>query len=50
MRLASEVIATKNAALITQDYSKANAAFLGYKGNPARREIDYSFDPAKLGS
>jgi hypothetical protein len=50
MRLASEVIATKNAALITQDYSKANAAFLGYKGNPARREINYSFDPAKLGS
>lgn len=50
MRLASEVIATKNAALITQDYSKANAAFLGYKGNAARREINYSFDPAKLGS
>jgi len=50
MRLASEVIATKNSSLITQDYAKANAAFLGYKGNPARREINYSFDPAKLGS
>jgi len=50
MRLASEVIATKNSSLITQDYARANAAFLGYKGNPARREINYSFDPAKLGS
>jgi hypothetical protein len=50
MRLASEVIATKNSSLITQDYVRANAAFLGYKGNPARREINYSFDAAKLGS
>ena len=50
MRLASEMIATKNSSLITQDYVRANAAFLGYKGNPARREINYSFDPAKLGS
>lgn len=50
MRLASELIATKNASLITQDYAKANAAFLGYKGNPARREIDYSFNPSKLDS
>jgi hypothetical protein len=50
MRLASEVIATKNSSLITQDYVRANAAFLGYKGNPARREVNYSFDAAKLGS
>jgi hypothetical protein len=50
MRLASEVIATKNSSLITQDYVRGNAAFLGYKGNPARREVNYSFDPAKLGS
>jgi hypothetical protein len=50
MRLASELIATKNSTLITQDYVRANAAFLGYKGNPARREVDYSFNPAKLDS
>lgn len=50
MRLASEVIATKNSSLITQDYVRANAAFLGYKGNPARREVNYSFNPAKLDS
>lgn len=48
MRLASEVIATKNSSLITQDYVKANAAFLGYRGNPKAREINYSFNPAKL--
>jgi hypothetical protein len=48
MRLASEVIATKNASLITQDYVKANAAFMGYKGNPKKREINYSFNPTKL--
>ncbi len=50
MRLASEMIATKNSTLITQDYVRANAAFLGYKGNPARREVNYSFTPAKLDS
>lgn len=50
MRLSAEMIATKNATLITQDYAKANASFLGYKGNPKKREIDYAFNPAKLGS
>lgn len=50
MRLSSEVIATKNSSLITQDYAKANASFLGYRGNPKQREIDYSFNPAKLDS
>lgn len=45
MRLASEVMATKNAALITQDYAKANASWLGYKGNPAERNVPYAFDP-----
>ncbi|NJO52622.1 MAG: hypothetical protein HC840_28070 [Leptolyngbyaceae cyanobacterium RM2_2_4] len=33
-RLAAEVIATKNASIVTQDYARANAQFLGYKGNP----------------
>ncbi|WP_416671540.1 hypothetical protein [Egbenema bharatensis] len=44
-RLASEVISTKNAAIVTQDYARANASFLGYRGNPKAREIDYAFDP-----
>jgi hypothetical protein len=48
MRLASEVIATKNATLITQDYAKANASFLGYRANPKAREIDYSFNPSDM--
>lgn len=50
MRLAAETMAAKNAALIAQDYVKANAEFLGYRGNPKRREIDYAFDPDNLGS
>lgn len=48
MRLSSEVIAAKNAALITQDYAKGNASFLGYRGNVVGREIKYAFDPTKL--
>jgi hypothetical protein len=50
MRLAAELIATKNATLITQDYVKANAAWMGYKGNPARREVQYNFNPDNLNS
>ena len=48
MRLASEVIATKNSSLITQDYVKANASFLGYRGTAKKREIPYNFNPSKL--
>jgi len=43
-RLAGEVIATKNCTAITQDYVKANATFLGYKGNQKDRELTYNFD------
>lgn len=50
MRLSAEVIATKNSSLITQDYAKANASFLGYRGNPKQREIDYAFNPQRLDS
>jgi len=50
MRLAAEVIATKNATLITQDYAKANASFLGYRGNAKKHEIEYAFNPTKLDS
>lgn len=48
MRLAAEVIATKNAAVVAQDYSKANAQFLGYKGNPKNRRLNYAFNPEQL--
>lgn len=48
MRLAAEVISAKNAAIIAQDYAKANASYLGYNGNPKSREVDYAFDPTKL--
>lgn len=48
MRLAAEVIATKNAALVTQDYAKANASYLGYKGNTVKRTVDYAFNVTQL--
>lgn len=44
LRLIPEVISTKNAALIGQSYSKANASFLGYKANAKEVPIDYNFD------
>lgn len=44
-RLGAEVVATKNAAIVTQDYAKANASYLGYQGNPKGREIPYSINP-----
>ncbi|NJO76160.1 MAG: hypothetical protein HC833_21850 [Leptolyngbyaceae cyanobacterium RM1_406_9] len=49
-RLAAEVIATKNASIVTQDYARANAQFLGYKGNPKKRKIPYAFDTEQLDS
>ncbi|NJL42130.1 MAG: hypothetical protein HC899_39985 [Leptolyngbyaceae cyanobacterium SM1_4_3] len=49
-RLAAEIIATKNASIVTQDYARANAQFLGYKGNPKKRKIPYAFDPESLDS
>lgn len=50
MRLAAEIIATKNAAIVTQDYARANATFLGYKANPKKRKVNYAFDPEGLES
>ncbi len=44
LRLAAETIATKNAAVVTQDYARANAQFLGYKANFKPRELLYNFD------
>ena len=44
LRMAAEIIATKNAAVVTQDYSRANANFLGYKANYKPRELTYNFD------
>lgn len=47
-RIAAETVGAKNAALIAQDYAKANADYLGYKGNIKKREIQYSFDVSDL--
>jgi hypothetical protein len=44
LRLIPEVLATKNASLIGQSYSKANASALGYKINSKEVEVDYNFD------
>ncbi len=44
LRLAIEAIAIKNGVAITQDYVKANTKFLGYRGNPVDRKLNYSFD------
>lgn len=47
LRLIPEVLATKNAAITGQSYSKANASFLGYKGNVKEVKVDYNFDLEK---
>jgi hypothetical protein len=48
LRLAIEAIAIKNGVAITQDYVKANTKFLGYRGNPVDRKLNYSFDFSSL--
>lgn len=48
LRLVAEILAIKNSSVVTQDYVKANASFLGYRGNPQKRKINYSFDPSDL--
>jgi hypothetical protein len=50
LRLIPEIIGIKNSSLITQDYAKANASWLGYKGNPVKRKVPYNFDAEKLDS
>lgn len=50
MRLASELMATKTAALIAQDYAMGNASFLGYKGNQVSRKVPFAFNPEKQNS
>ncbi|CAN1211907.1 hypothetical protein TUMEXPCC7403_17005 [Tumidithrix helvetica PCC 7403] len=51
-RMASEVLAVKNMAVTTQDYVKANASWLGYRGEPVKRKIhsalDYTGDPSDV--
>lgn len=48
LRLVAEILSIKNAGIVTQDYVRANASFLGYRGNPKKRKINYSFDPENL--
>lgn len=48
MRLAAEVVSIKNASIVTQDYARANASYLGYKANTVKRKINYAFNVSKL--
>ncbi|WP_231663941.1 hypothetical protein, partial [Pseudanabaena sp. 'Roaring Creek'] len=48
LRLAAEAIAIKNGVIVAQDYARANATFLGYKGNYKARETVYNFDFASV--
>jgi hypothetical protein len=50
LRLIPEIIATKNSTLTTQDYAKANASYLGYRGNPVNRRVEYAFDVEEIDS
>lgn len=50
MRLAVESIQIKNAAIITQDYARSNADYLGYKGKMTEREIPCAFNPKGVNS
>jgi hypothetical protein len=50
LRLIPEVIATKNSSLTTQDYVKANASYLGYRGNPVNRKVEYAFNVEQVDS
>lgn len=47
VRTATEVIATKNAAIIAQEYAMGNADYLGYKGNVVQRKVNYALDFTK---
>ncbi len=42
-RLATELVSTKVAVLNTQGYAKANANFLGYKGNETNERVSVNF-------
>ncbi len=44
VRMATELTGVKNGVVVTQDYAKANAQFLGYSGNPKPRKVNYSFN------
>ena len=45
VKIAAEVMATRLTGLTTLDYTKANADFLGYKGNPVNRRVELNFNP-----
>lgn len=47
-RIAAETMGAKNAALLAQEYSKANASFLGYQSKEVGREVEYAFNPKNI--
>ncbi|WNZ24842.1 hypothetical protein HJG54_19645 [Leptolyngbya sp. NK1-12] len=50
MRLASEMMTTKIAALVAQEYASANASYLGYKGNQRKVRVNFAFNPTETNS
>lgn len=46
--IGSEVMQTKAATLATQDYAKANADFLGYRGNAVKKPVSNNFNTNNL--
>jgi len=49
-RLIPEIIAAKNSALTTQDYSQAITNWLGFRTKNVQREIDSNFNPLQADS
>lgn len=50
MRLTGEILSIKTAGIVTQDHARAISEFLGYRGNPAKREVPCNFDLNNLDS
>lgn len=49
-RMVAELMAIKTSSIVTQDYARANASYLGYKGSDAERKVPSAFNPHQLGS
>lgn len=49
-RMVPELMAVKNAAIVTQDHARATSAYLGYRGNTKKRKVSCNFDLHNLSS
>lgn len=50
MRLTAEILSIKTAGIVTQDHARAISEFLGYRGNPTKRQVPCNFDLNNLDS